>query len=126
MFEQKYGMGTSDGKHLILWDINKIIADIIHVNIPVSYMSVKELADGNTFNGNTEYSMTTDTNKPCIIVAFSGKGQKLIDGNHRLFKAKIMRQKTLLCYILPEEYHKKFIVDFNEEQYNKVISEYFL
>lgn len=28
MFEQKYGMGTSDGDSLVLWDINKMIADI--------------------------------------------------------------------------------------------------
>lgn len=123
MFEQKYGMGTSDGENLVLWDINKIVAAVESSNIPVKYIDVKELSDANAFNGDIEYAMTTDTNKPCIIVVFNGKGQKLIDGNHRLCKAKITKQETIPCYILPEEYHIKFIVEFDIERYNKVVSE---
>lgn len=125
MFEQKYGMGTQDGKDLILWDINKIIAGIAHANIPVKYLNVNELCDIYLFNGDAKYAMTTDINKPCIIVDFAGKGQKLIDGNHRLYKAKMINQETIPCYILPDEYHMKFIVNFDIEQYNKVISEYY-
>jgi hypothetical protein len=37
----------------------------------------------------------------------------------------MLKKVKISCYVLPEEYHKNFIINFDEEQYNKVISEYY-
>ncbi len=125
-FEQKYCIGTKDGKFKILWDISAILNDLQSKEIsPVQYC-VDYLFKQNGFYGNPEYAMTTDTNKPCIIVELNENIEKMIDGNHRLFKAKQLNLTNIPCYLLPLEYHQKFIDDYDKSVYDKVISNFAL
>ena len=116
---QKYQMGTDDG-HEVVWDINAIIKDLQNSNLPVCNRQVNDFTDGDNPCMNTEYAMSTNIETPCIIVELTDKTKKLIDGNHRLYKAKQLGIENLPCYILPLDYHKNFIVDYDASTYEKV------
>ena len=66
--------------------------------------------------------MNTDTTIPLVIASVEDNKEKLLDGNHRLYKAKMLKIEKLHCYVLPLEFHKRFIENYDEELYNKGIS----
>ena len=123
-FEQKYCIGTNDGKHQMFWDISALINDLINTQFPIINYNVLDLVKSNHFFGDSEYAMKTNMEIPCIIVKLSEDIEKLIDGNHRLYKAKQLHHEKIPCYVLPMEYHKKFIIDYDDTVYEKVISDF--
>ena len=116
--------GHNDGKYQIFWDISALIKDLENVQLPIVNYDVSYLVKLNNFFGNPEYAMKTDIEIPCIIVKLNENIEKLIDGNHRLYKAKQLNLKNISCYVLPVDYHKKFIVDYDSTVYEKVISDF--
>ena len=118
--EQKYRIGTNSG--YIMWDINMILENISM--FPVIMCDVAELFRQNPFHGNEDYALTTDISKPLIIVALSEHKDQLIDGNHRLFKASKLQIRELPAIYLTKEEHIRFIVNYDEQVYDKVISEF--
>ncbi|HNX15118.1 MAG TPA: ParB/Srx family N-terminal domain-containing protein [Oscillospiraceae bacterium] len=68
--------------------------------------------------------MTTDLSQPLILVQLYAGKEKLIDGNHRLYKAKQLGIKTLSAYYLTPEQHQKYIITFERELYNKIVAEF--
>jgi len=123
-FEQKYCLGTNDGQYQMFWDLSALIKDLSGANVPIKNYDVGALSKANDFYGNSEYAMKTDVEKPCIIAVLNEKTEKLIDGNHRLYKAKQLKLERIPCYVLPEEYHKKFIIDYDDSIYKKVIADF--
>lgn len=120
VLEQKYQIGTESGK--ILWDISKLLKDIS--NFEIKSFDVKQLAESNNFFGNMEYAMKTDITIPLIVIELVKGKTKLIDGNHRLFKANKFNVNKISCYFLKKHEHKKYIIDFNDELYNKIVAEF--
>lgn len=118
--EQKYRIGTDSG--YIMWDINLILENI--TMFPTIICDVAELSRHNPFHGDEDYAMTTDISKPLIIVALSEHINKLIDGNHRLYKASRLQMKELPAIFLTKEEHIRFIENYDEQVYNHVISEF--
>jgi len=123
-FEQKYCIGSNDREHQIIWDISALIKDLTNANLAVKDYKVLDLIKINNFFGDAEYAMKTDVESPCIIVELNESIEKLIDGNHRLYKAKQLNLNSIQCYVLPEEYHKKFIIEYNADTYEKVIASF--
>jgi hypothetical protein len=123
-FEQKYCIGTNDGKHQIFWNIASMLEQLNTEEFPVEYRKVPELSVMNNFFGDPEYALCTDIKKPCIVIKLKDNIEKLIDGNHRLYKANLLHLDFIPCYVLPKEYHKKFIIDFDEDIYNKVVEDF--
>jgi hypothetical protein len=123
-FEQKYCIGTNDGKHQLFWDISALINDLMNVDFPIISYNVSHLTKLNSFNGNTEYAMKTDIEMPCIVVKLNENIEKLIDGNHRLYKAKQLNIENIPCYILPVKYHTKFIINYDNAVYEQVVSSF--
>ena len=123
-FEQKYCIGTNDAKYQIFWDISALIKDLQKMQFPIVNYDVLCLSNSNNFFGNPEYAMKTNIENPCIIVKLNEDTEKLIDGNHRLYKVKQLNQENIPCYVLPLEYHKKFIIDYDDNVYDKVISDF--
>jgi hypothetical protein len=117
-------MGTKDGKLKVLWDISAILRELSNDIISPTMYRVEDLFERNSFNGDPEYAMNTDLSKPCIIVQLNETCQKLIDGNHRLYKAKQLRLVDIPCYLLPLDYHAKFIVDYDKTVYEKVLVDF--
>ena len=123
-FEQKYCIGTRDRQHQVVWDITALLKDLQDTHFPIQNYKVSDLVNKNNFFGNPEYAMNTDIEKPCIIVTLCNNAEKLIDGNHRLYKAKQLNLDFIPCYILPFEYHKNFIINYNFEIYDKVVADF--
>ena len=73
---------------------------------------------------NPEYAMETDIGKPCIIIKLNEDTEIFVDGNHRLYKARKLNVEDIPCYVLPAEYHKNFIVDYDPIIYEKITAEY--
>jgi hypothetical protein len=120
-FEQKYQMGTDDGCEII-WDINALLKDLQNKSYPVCNRRILDFDEINNSCGDIEYAMSTDLENPCIVVELTETIKKLIDGNHRLYKAKALGIESISCYFLPLEYHKKFILDYSDDIYKRVAS----
>ena len=118
-------MFSKDKKNQIVWDVAAILADIEHMNFDIEHKNVLRLTeqDGGICT-NPEYAMETDIEKPCIIVKLNEKTEIFIDGNHRLYKARKLNIENIPCYVLPTEYHKKFIIDYDSSIYEKIVVEY--
>jgi len=118
-------MFSKDKKCEIAWDIAAILKDIENIHPIMEYRNVLYLSeqDGGICT-DPDYAMKTDIEKPCIIVKLNENTEIFIDGNHRLYKARMLNIENILCYILPIEYHKKFILDFNTAIYEKISDEY--
>lgn len=116
--EQKYGMGNEYG--MLLWDVEKILHDISA--FPQQKRSVYNLVQENPFHGDAKYAMSTDLSKPLILIQLCEGKEKLIDGNHRLYKAKEEGVEFITCYYLTVLQQQKYIVDFNESIYMQIIN----
>jgi hypothetical protein len=124
-YEQRCCMFSKDREYQIVWDIDEIIKNIETSSFPIEQKNVISLSkqDGSICT-NPDHAMETDIGKPCIVVKLKGNSEIFIDGNHRLYKARQLNIENIPCYILPEEFHKNFIIDYNQEIYEKVITDY--
>lgn len=62
---------------------------------PIREFDAATLATTNPFHGDEDDAMTTDSSLPVIVVESKPGFGKLIDGNHRLFKALALRHPTV-------------------------------
>jgi hypothetical protein len=118
-FEEKYCFGNNDGDK-IFWNITKMRDYVKNKNIPIKSFKINELYEYNQSPINQKYAMETDYKIPGILVELI-KGKlfyKLIDGNHRLYKAKIFGEEIINCYYFIFEEQIKFVIDID----NKPIS----
>jgi hypothetical protein len=113
---------SSNGQALITWNITKILEELEKAPMPVKHYDVDYLVSKFYDSVDTDYAMNTDITIPLIIAIVDENKEKLIDGNHRLYKAKTLKIEKLACYILPIEFQKRFIENYNEELYNKGIA----
>lgn len=116
--EQKYGMGNEYGT--LLWDAGKILRD--RFAFPQQKRFIHDLVQENPFHGDAEYATSTDLSKPLILIQLCEGKEKLIDGNHRLYKAHKEGMKCITCYYLTRAQQQKYIVDFNEFIYMQIIN----
>lgn len=119
--EQKYQMGTESGS--ILWNIGRMLEDVS--TFRVASRSIAELAEGNPFHGDPEYAMETDLSKPLILAELQEGKYKLLDGNHRLYKALALHVDRLPVYCLTREEHIRYIENYEEETYRKIMEDLF-
>ena len=119
--EQKYQMGTESGS--LLWNIGRMLEDTAAFRV-VS-RSITELAEGNPFHGDPEYAMETDLTKPLILAELQEGKYKLLDGNHRLYKARALHVDRLPVYFLTREEHIRYIENYEEETYRKIMEDLF-
>lgn len=119
--EQKYQMGTESGS--LLWNIGKMSEDA--ATFRVVSRSTAELAEGNPFHGDPQYAMETDLSKPLILAELQEGKYKLLDGNHRLYKALALHVDRLPVYVLTREEHIRYIENYEEETYRKIMEDLF-
>lgn len=119
--EQKYQMGTESGS--LLWNIGKMLEDA--ASFRAVARSTEELAEGNPFHGDPEYAMETDLTKPLILAELQEGKYKLLDGNHRLYKARALQVDRLPVYFLTREEHIRYIENYEEETYRKIMEDLF-
>ena len=119
--EQKYQMGTESGS--LLWNIGRMLEDA--ASFRVVSRSTAELAEGNPFHGDPEYAMETDLSRPLILAELQEGKYKLLDGNHRLYKARALHVDRLPVYSLTREEHIRYIENYEEETYRKIMEDLF-
>lgn len=119
--EQKYQMGTESGS--LLWNIGRMLEDAAAFRV-VS-RSTAELAEGNPFHGDPEYAMETDLSRPLILAELQEGKYKLLDGNHRLYKARALQVDRLPVYFLTREEQIRYIENYEEETYRKIMEDLF-
>lgn len=119
--EQKYQMGTESGS--LLWNIGRMLED--SASFRVVSRSITELAEENPFHGDPEYAMETDLTKPLILAELQEGKYKLLDGNHRLYKARALHVDRLPVYFLTREEHIRYIENYEEETYRKIMEDLF-
>lgn len=119
--EQKYQMGTESGS--LLWNIGRMLED--SASFRVVSRSITELAEGNPFHGDPEYAMETDLTRPLILAELQEGKYKLLDGNHRLYKARALHVDRLPVYFLTREEHIRYIENYEEETYRKIMEDLF-
>ena len=119
--EQKYQMGTESGS--LLWNIGRMLEDA--ASFRVASRSTEELAEGNPFHGDPEYAMETDLTKPLILAELWPGKYKLLDGNHRLYKARALQVDRLPVYFLTWEEHVRYIENYEEETYRRIMEDLF-
>ena len=116
-FDEKYCFGNNSGEK-IFWNITNM-RKYINVNIvPIKNFSVEKLIEKNPSPINKEYAIELEQNKYGIIVELIKEDKnslKLIDGNHQLYKAKILGNKSFGCYYFSYEEQIKFIVDIENK-----------
>jgi hypothetical protein len=116
-FDEKYCYGNDYGER-IFWNISNMRKNIEENNIPIKSYSINELFEKNPSTINKKYAMEINHKKLGIIVELIKNNEnslKLIDGNHQLYKAKIMGEKTFDCYYFSYEEQIRFIVDINNK-----------
>lgn len=118
--EQKYRIKNKYGT--LLWDVEKMLHDIF--TFPQQKRSVCDLVQENPFHGDPEYAMSTDLSKPLILIQLCDGKERLIDGNHRLYKAKKEGIKYITCYYLTVSQQQKYIVDFDESVYMQIVNNF--
>lgn len=119
--EQKYQMGTESGS--LLWNIGRMLEDA--GTFQVVSRSTAELAEGNPFHGDPEYAMETDLSRPLILAELQEGKYKLLDGNHRLYKARALQVDRLPVYFLTREEQIRYIENYEEETYRKIMEDLF-
>ena len=119
--EQKYQMGTESGS--LLWNIGRMLEDA--PTFRVVSRGTEELAEGNPFHGDPEYAMETDLSKPLILAELWPGKYKLLDGNHRLYKARALHVDRLPVYFLTREEHIRYIENYQEGTYCRIMEDLF-
>jgi len=127
-FDEKYCFGNNYGEK-IFWNISNMRKYITENNVIIKSYPINELYEQNPSPINIEYAIELKHNKLGIIIELiiGNKNKlKLVDGNHQLYKAKIIGNKTFDCYYFSYEEQIKFVVDIDNkpipiEMYNKFI-----
>ena len=117
MVEQKYRIGNEHGH--IMWDISLMLQD--KKSFSLRSFAVEKLISENPFHGDAAYAMHTDIHEPLIVVQLDYGLDKLIDGNHRLYKMRKMGLTHLQAYYLSFKEHSRYIVDFDEKVYWDIV-----
>ena len=104
-------------------DIAAILQDIEKMDFTIEYRNVINLSKQTGSGcGDPEYAMETDIEQPIIIAKISESCEMLVDGNHRLYKAQKLNIENIPCYVILAEYYKKFIINYDDDIYEKVVA----
>lgn len=82
-------------------------------DIPISDAQVADFPLYSPTSLNQEHINTVDIEKPIIIAEIAPQRYNVIDGNHRMEKARREGTRHLHCYRVQPEVHTRFITDLN-------------
>lgn len=88
------------------WDVEKGYQIVKEMNIPPEEFAVSDLASLLGFvKVNKDYAMGNSNNAPVLLIVYNGS-LMMIDGYHRVYKAKESGVETMKGYVLEEEQAK--------------------
>ena len=104
---------TEDGDELFpngifVFNITKMTEYIMHSRIPCVEVQVRDFSRGSS-KFKEDHLPAVDINRPIIIAEISPDRYNVIDGNHRIEKARRLGMETILAYRLGPEHHMQFL-----------------
>ncbi|WP_438315377.1 ParB/RepB/Spo0J family partition protein [Sporosarcina sp. FA9] len=101
------------GSYPFVWNITTMITWIVANVDEVACSTVKILSSEKAIESeslNESHIPTLDLSKPLIIVRINPDYYRLIDGHHRVAKARLNGVEESPAYYLSEEQHRQFFI----------------
>jgi hypothetical protein len=93
---------------IFVFNITKIAEYIQNSNITCEEVLVKDFSRGSS-KFKEDHLATVDTTKPVIVAEISPDRYNVIDGNHRMEKARRLGIEKVMAYKLSPEHHLQFL-----------------
>lgn len=93
---------------IFVFNITKMAEYITSQGIPCEEVQVKDFSRG-TSKFKEEHLVAVDVTRPVIIAEISPGRYNVIDGNHRMEKARRLGLETVLAYKVGPELHLQFL-----------------
>jgi hypothetical protein len=93
---------------IFVFNITKMTEYIMRSRIPCEEVQVRDFSTG-TSNFKEKYLAAVDITRPIIVAKISPGRYNLIDGNHRIEKARRLGMETIMAYKLGPEQHLQFL-----------------
>lgn len=95
----------------VVWDIDYIISEMKGAKTKV--LSVDKLYNEED-QVDKSYAMQTDLSSPIIVAKLNEKEYEIVDGKHRLYKAKMIGRKEINGYSIEPDNLSKYIMGDKE------------
>lgn len=93
---------------IFVFNITKMAEYIQRNNIPCEDVMVKDFSRGSS-KIKEDHVPTVDVTKPVIVAEISPGRYNVIDGNHRMEKARRLQMETIPAYRISPEQHIQFL-----------------
>jgi len=93
---------------IFVFNITKMTEYITSHEIPCEEVQVKDFSRGAS-KFNEEHLTAVDITRPVIVAEISPGRYNVIDGNHRMEKARRLGMETIMAYKLGPEQHLQFL-----------------
>jgi len=93
---------------IFVFNITKMTEYIMRSRIPCEEIQVREFRMGSS-KFKEEHLPAVDISRPIIVAEISPGRFNVIDGNHRIEKARRLGMETIMAYKLGPEQHVKFL-----------------
>ncbi len=93
---------------IFVFNITKMAEYIQRNNIPCEDVMVKDFSRGSS-KVKEDHVLKVDVTKPVIVAEISPGRYNVIDGNHRMEKARRLRMETIPAYRISHEQHIQFL-----------------
>jgi len=93
---------------IFVFNITKMTEYIMRSRIPCEYVQVKDFSRGAS-KFKEEHLAAVDITRPIIVAEISPGRYNVIDGNHRIEKARRLGMETIMAYKLGPEQHLQFL-----------------
>jgi len=93
---------------IFVFNITKMTEYIMHSQIPCEEVQVRDFSRG-VSKFKEEHLPAVDMTRPIIVAEISPGRFNVIDGNHRIEKARRLGMKTIRAYKLGPEQHMQFL-----------------
>lgn len=103
----------------VVWDIDSIVSEMAGTKTKV--LSVDKLYNEKD-QVNSSYAMQTDLRFPIIVAKLHGEEYEIVDGKHRLYKAKMIGKKEIDSYCIEPKDLFKYIME-DEETIKKYLGQ---
>ena len=109
---------------VLLWNLSAIEADIDACRFAFRIKRIPLVNLVGLFRVENEEWMRANIGIPPLVASLAKDKYCVLFGGEQIEKARALGFKHLDCYFLTPSQHKKYILDYNEERYQRAVSEY--
>ena len=117
---QRFQYGTASGQ--LMWNITALLSSI-GANEHVACCRVDSLPKIRETQVDVKHAQVVNLSSPLIIAELAPAKELVIDGNHRIYKARLQKRGVLPAIRLDKNRYASFIEDFDEDVFAVVTKE---